>query len=137
MNKIKVVFRIIAGFVDLLIHAGIIMLIFSVFVGEIDANDWRLYAAFLPLMILRDMFGQSVGKYLLGIDIIDFRTGQKAKCYQRILKNITVLLTMFVEVPMVLFRKDHRKLGDIIAKTDVTINEKSYALYLFKYMLEK
>ena len=51
MNNIKVMFRAIAGFVDLLIHTGIIMLIFGIFIGEINANDWRLYAAFLPLMI--------------------------------------------------------------------------------------
>ena len=110
------------------------MLIFEVFVGEITPKDWRLYAVFLPLMILRDVFGQSIGKLLFGVEIVDFRTGDKAKWYQRILKNITVVLTVFVEVPMVLFRKDHRKLGDIIAKTDVRINENGYILHLVKHL---
>ena len=136
MNKINVAFRIIAGYVDLLITAGITMLIFEIFVGEINANDWRLYAVSFPLMIVKDAFGQSIGKYLLGVEIIDSRTGQKAQWYQRILKNSTVALMVFVEAPMVLIRKDHRKLGDLIAKTDIAVNERSYALHLFNYLIK-
>ena len=66
--------------------------------------------------------GKSPAKRLLGLQVIDLKTGQPASKLQTIIRNITIPLWP-LEVLYTLFSKD-RRIGDLLAGTKVEISTK-------------
>jgi len=135
-KKILIVFRGCAFAVDTMICAGIMMVIVGIFhkIPILGTMPFMIGIAFI-LMFFRDVFGKSIGKYLFGLNIVDLRSKNKAKFYQRLLKNITVPFSI-IEIPIVVFSKKHQRIGDLLAKTEITIDENSYALTIFNQFFQ-
>jgi uncharacterized RDD family membrane protein YckC len=64
--------------------------------------------------------GQSVGKKLLNIQVVDKETMKPCSFFQSFLRNVTFPLGLFDWVPI--FFGAHRRLGDFIASTIVVKN---------------
>lgn len=135
-KKILIVFRGCAFAVDTMICSGIMMVIVGIFhkIPILGTMPFMIGIAFI-LMFFRDVFGKSIGKYLFGLNIVDLRSKNKAKFYQRLLKNITVPFSI-IEIPIVVFSKKHQRIGDLLAKTEITIDENSYALTIFNQFFQ-
>jgi uncharacterized RDD family membrane protein YckC len=119
-QKIVFVLRGIAFIIDLMISTGLAMTIgVIVYDGMIFDNMYFIMFLGIAFLIFKDIFGKSVGKHLLGLNVVDYNVNQKPNIYQRLLRNITVPITI-IEIFVVFFSKKHRRLGDSIAKTDVT-----------------
>jgi uncharacterized RDD family membrane protein YckC len=135
-KKILLLFRGVAFGIDTMICAGIMMVIVGIFhkIPILGTMPFIIGIAFV-LMFFRDVFGKSIGKYLLGLNIVDLRSKNKAKFYQRLLKNITVPFSI-IEIPIVIFSKKHQRIGDLLAKTETTVDENSYALTIFNQFFQ-
>lgn len=135
-NKLTLLFRGGAFYIDLMISVAIAMIFNTIVYGELSFDHIYLDIglAFI-LLTFRDIFGKSVGKLLLGMSIVDTRDNNKAKIFQRLVKNITTPLSI-IEIPMVLLRKDHRRLGEMLAKTETKLDEDSSALSLLNYLIK-
>lgn len=130
-NKTVLIFRGIAFIIDTMLCAGVAIAILFVLKDGLHLQDnYLTIGAGLTLFILRDIFGKSLGKHLLGMIIVDSKTQNKAKFYQRLLKNITAPLSI-IEIPIIIFSKDNKRIGDRLAKTELIIDEDSYALKIF------
>ena len=129
-QKITLLFRGAAFLMDIMIYSAIMQVIVWIFykIPVFEITPVIIGIAFI-LMFFRDVFGKSIGKYLLGLNIIDSRSKDKSKVYQRLLKNITLPL-WFVEAPIVIFSKKHRRIGDLLAKTETTVDENKDAFKL-------
>lgn len=136
LNKLTILFRGIAFAVDTLISTAIAMLIVKIAVGELLLSyNYSVMFLGLSLLSLRDIFGRSVGKHLLGLNIVNATGSMQTRWYQRLLKNITTPLSI-IEIFLVVIRKDHKRIGDKIAKTETQLNENSSALSLFHYFVK-
>lgn len=62
--------------------------------------------------------GQSLGKRLLGISVVNMRTGKACSFLQSFLRNGPALIFGGIDAVMILFRRRQR-LGDMIARTVV------------------
>ena len=135
-KKILLLFRGVAFGIDTMICAGIMMVIVGIFhkIPILGTMPFMIGIAFI-LMFFRDVFGKSIGKYLFGLNIVDLRSKNKAKFYQRLLKNITVPFSI-IEIPIVIFSKKHQRIGDLLAKTETTVDENSYALTIFNQFFQ-
>ena len=70
LNKLTILFRGIAFAVDTLISTAIAMLIVKIAMGELLLSyNYSVMFLGLSLLSLRDIFGRSVGKHLLGLNI--------------------------------------------------------------------
>ena len=74
-------------------------------------------------LLLRDMFGRSLGKFIMGLEIINLESGGKPSIKQCFLRNLTFLLS-FYEGIVLLFTEDDRRWGDKLAKTRVILKSK-------------
>ena len=134
-NK-TLLFRGVAFAVDTMICTFISIICLEFLELLITLSSYKFSIALgMLLLIFRDVFGKSLGKLLLGLEIVDIKSNKKAKLYQRLLKNITAPLTV-IEGPIALLRKDKKRLGDIVAKTETKINNNSYALTLFNHFIK-
>ena len=111
--------RASALLVDQLISIIILFVASFVLTGDIFGYGDHL-GVIIPMLLLvfRDIFGKSIGKVLLGLEIIDIRTGKTATLGQRLLKNITTPLTV-IEIVILLCKKENLRLGDKLAKTEI------------------
>ena len=136
-NKLNVLFRGVAFAIDSVISTSLAMFVVALLMGEVSlGHNYLIIGIGISLLIIRDFFGKSVGKYLLGIDVLDAKSGTKAKWNQRLLKNITAPLSI-IEIFMVVLRNDHKRIGDMIANTETRLNENSYALSIFQQICKK
>ena len=78
----------------------------------------------LYMVVFRDAFnGQSVGKRLMKLQAVDFKTGKPTRFLKSFLRNITLIIA--IEVPLMIVQEyytrnpSHRRPGDYIAKTAV------------------
>ncbi len=113
--------RAIAFWIDMAIMLfGVMTVDLSVFgyTGFSSRHTYIIMLVGMGIMVFRDVWGRSIGKKLLKLKIVNHKDGSKAKFYQRLLRNITSFI-MVVEVVFVLIRSDRRRLGDLIAGTDV------------------
>jgi len=85
------------------------------------------YILFAAYWLLHDAFGgQSLGKIILGMEIINDKD-QPCSFVQGLLRNISLAIpfVVIIEYFVLLFNKQGRRLGDILAKTRVNdINPK-------------
>lgn len=108
--------RAAAFLVDVAVSFLIILLLAKV----LSVETYILSRYLVVMLLFRDIFGKSLGKLLLGITIIDFKTGKKANVWQRILRQLTLPI-IAAEMIVVISTKDKRRLGDYWAKTDLKV----------------
>lgn len=120
MNIPKITWkRGIAFCIDLLFSTAISMLLFvsGSQVEDVDFLPYLLTVGGLTLLS-RDVFGRSLGKFIMGLQIIDTKTNSRANSDQRLLRNITTPFTI-IEVLIYICRNDNKRLGDVLAGTSV------------------
>ncbi|MGM7682290.1 RDD family protein [Cytobacillus sp. Hm23] len=69
--------------------------------------------------LFKDLKGASVGKELLGLRIVSLN-GEKPTMKALVIRNLILYFTTTIEFFVWVFRKDHRRLGDLLANTKVT-----------------
>jgi len=82
----------------------------SIFIATIIGVSYFLFSDALPN-------GQSIGKMLLKIKVVNYRTMQPCTLLESFLRNITFPLGIFDWV--FIFFGSHRRLGDFMASTVV------------------
>ena len=105
--------RGIAFLIDMIIIAGVFSVVTSTVVTDIAAMaqwGWAIRLGMYMLILLRDLFGRSLGKKLLGLDLLDTQ-GKKPPLWKRILRNITFIIFQ-VKIIVVALNGDHQRLSD-------------------------
>lgn len=82
------------------------------------------YIMLLPLVLVlyplwKDKLfgGQSIGNKIVGIELIDFKTGKKPSFFKVLVKNIIFIITLSLGSLFLFFNDGRRGLGDIICST--------------------
>ena len=118
-NKALLFRRAIALYIDMAISSFVgCMINYCVF--AITNVDNLIIAVIVMqlLMICRDIFGRSVGKQCVRLYVVGTEGHSQVKPYQRVLRNITTPI-ITIEFFVALLREDHRRFGDLLAKTEV------------------
>ena len=130
-EKTTLIFRGIAFMIDLMMSALIALIIGFLINGGFSLDNLTMCTLIGSIfMISRDTLGKSLGKYFLGLSIISAEENKKTKFYQRWLRNITSPIYI-VDILFVLISRRHMKLGDLLAKTNVVLDENSCVLKRF------
>ena len=81
--------------------------------------DYPIYLGVIPILLvmLKDISGKSVGKRIIGLEIIHLETGGPVKKGYLFLRNVTFLLNWF-EL-LVAYVNKGKRIGDALAKTRV------------------
>ena len=116
--------RLIAFMIDFALPTLIVSTVFSLIVHDImglpvtntEVMIWG-YSLFISVM-LKDLGGNSLGKRITGFKVISVIGDEKPKITQLLVRNLFVFFIPF-DAMMVLLRRDHRKIGDLLAKTTV------------------
>ncbi len=116
--------RLIAFMIDFALPTLIVSTVFSLIVHDImglpvtntEVMIWG-YSLFISVM-LKDLGGNSLGKRITGFKVISVIGDEKPKITQLLVRNLFVFFIPF-DAMMVLLRSDHRKIGDLLAKTTV------------------
>jgi uncharacterized RDD family membrane protein YckC len=91
-------------------------------------------ALMVTLLLCKDCInGQSVGKLIMKIQVVDDTTNQKVYVVRCIIRNFFVIFWI-VEV-VVLFVSKNKRIGDYVAKTKVINNNKAEKIRLDKNTL--
>lgn len=120
MNNLKLMLkRGLALWIDLVLSAliGILLYFHYSITYIVDPLPFVMALGILAL-IGRDIFGRSLGKCIFRLKIVDIKTNYRAKCYQRILRNIAAPIIV-IEALILFIKNDNRRLGDILAGTSV------------------
>ena len=113
----ELLFRALAFAIDTIVSTTIVIIMGDVFLtSPLYDNIYYVIISCMSLLLFRDIFGKSLGKFLLGLEVTNELDGKRARFSQRILKNITIPITM-VEIIVIICNKDHKKIGDRLAKT--------------------
>ena len=116
--------RLIAFMIDFALPTLIVSTVFSLIVHDImglpvtntEVMIWG-YSLFISVM-LKDLGGNSLGKRITGFKVISVIGDEKPKITQLLVRNLFVFFIPF-DAMMVLLRIDHRRIGDLLAKTTV------------------
>ena len=116
--------RLIAFMIDFALPTLIVSTVFSLIVHDImglpvtntEVMIWG-YSLFISVM-LKDLGGNSLGKRITGFKVISVIGDEKPKITQLLVRNLFVFFIPF-DAMMILLRSDHRKIGDLLAKTTV------------------
>ena len=124
LNKKLLFKRLIALYIDLGITTMFSMLIYILIFQNVGVDEYSFVMFFTQiLMICRDVFGRSIGKRCASLYIVNYERNQMVKLHQRLLRNVTGPI-IIIEVFTILLREDHRRLGDLLANTDVSFQSK-------------
>lgn len=107
--------RVCAFLIDSLIAGGIHIIIVLLIAKNIFDFAWYIY------ILLRDCFsGQSLGKRLVGLQVIDEK-GTPVAASKTIARNIFMIIPFFpiIEYFIMLNEESGRRIGDKVAKTKV------------------
>ena len=115
--------RIIAQSIDGLIPyaAGYFLMRFGLIIGlsELVNLITAIIIALIIFLVLDALpNGQSPGKKLLGLSVIDFVTGEPCSLRQSVIRNFVLLVFGYIDLLFV-FSKSGRRLGDKWANTYV------------------
>ena len=116
--------RLIAFMIDFALPTLIVSTVFSLIVHDImglpvtntEVMIWG-YSLFISVM-LKDLGGNSLGKRITGFKVISVIGDEKPKITQLLVRNLFVFFIPF-DAMMVLLRSDHKRIGDLLAKTTV------------------
>lgn len=125
-KKAELYKRIIAFLID---HTIIILIALSFMMinfNEIFETYEMMFHLFVRFMLFSLVFylvkdvvhGKSIGKWFMGIKIIDVTNEQKPSIFRLILRNALIFIWP-VEFIVLLISKDSRRIGDKLAKTNV------------------
>lgn len=111
--------RFLAGYIDHMLISVIILLPLAAAFGFKFMNDNLIFVSTggTILYAFKDVFNKSVGKKILKLKVID-GDGKKSTVWKRILRNLTMPIWP-VEVLIMLVRKDHLRLMDLLLDTNV------------------
>ena len=111
--------RFLAGYIDLMIVSILILFPLAAAFGLEFMNDNLMLIATSGLVFytLKDMCGTSVGKRLLKLRLVE-GNNKKPPILKRILRNLTMIIYP-IEALIIIVRKDHRKLMDLVFDTNV------------------
>lgn len=119
--------RLVAQFIDVVI--GLLILIpasgaastpLSEF-SEISALTILLsFSGFVAYILFADSFskGQSLGKRLIHISVIDEKTGKPCSVIKSFVRNLSLICLGFIDW-LLIFGRDRQRLGDMLARTKV------------------
>ncbi|MBQ4121375.1 MAG: RDD family protein [Clostridia bacterium] len=112
--------RFVAYVIDCAISVFIVAVVVA-FLRELEIEDttnpvFLFSRCFVVVLLFKDLIG--IGKRLMHIQVISCKTGWKAKWYQRLFRNVTLVL-MPVEIIMILLGRP--RLGDQLCQTDVVL----------------
>jgi uncharacterized RDD family membrane protein YckC len=109
--------RVCAFFIDTIIAQIFVGIISFLFIKNIDFIIWSV------IILFKDCFnGQSIGKYLVGTQIID-ENNLPVKSFKTIIRNIFMVIPIFPIVEYVSILRDKqegKRTGDNVAKTKVS-----------------
>lgn len=76
--------------------------------------------AFFSYCLFADSFGygQSIGKRIIGIAVVDEKSGKPCTLGKSFVRNISLLLLGVLDVVLI-FGKERKRLGDMLARTKV------------------
>ncbi len=122
-KQIRLIQRYFAFLIDFLLLPAIIQLVYGILRYTFDFEVSNVHSTIMGWvlilhLIVKDIYGNSLGKRLLGLKIISVIDGDKPKLNQLILRNIFVFLIP-LEAILVIGRPDQRRIGDFLAKTKV------------------
>ena len=113
--------RSIAFLIDMIVIACMFSVVTSTVVTDMETMmkwGWAIGVGIYVLILLRDLFGRSLGKKLLGLELLDSQ-GNKPKLWKRILRNITFAIFQ-IEIIIVALSRDHQRLSDQLLHLRVT-----------------
>ena len=119
--------RVIALFVDVaLITLVVYMLDLAIgWIFNVRLGDSPLYTVWLMLMMFKDVFqGMSLGKRLLGIQVVDCNKHQAASPVKCIFRNLFYPLAT-IDLFVWLFSHEQRRIGDYIVSSRVAPYEET------------
>ena len=123
----SLVSRTLAIIIDIAIFLAISRLIGFIFSLEYDSVN----IVFLFLIFVSDVYhGQSIGKRLLKIQVVNFKTGKPAGAIRSIIRNILFplnILLISLAVNYILYVSYFRMMGDFVSGTCVVNMKKSVA----------
>lgn len=122
--------RIIAFIVDVFAITMFIMIphFMTIFIRS-PLFNLGIFGLQLTLFLCKDCFdGQSVGKRLMKIQVVDRQTGNSVSSWRLIIRNIFIILWMIEG--LVLIITNGRRLGDMLAKTKVIHQGNSKKIHL-------
>ncbi len=112
-------FKRIAAFIIDMVDILFISFILAVFAADFSNT---LFLIMLTLFFLfKDVLGgQSVGKRILKIYVKDGKNFDKTPSLQvLVLRNLSTILIWYVDVILIIFNREHRKLGDLLVGSKV------------------
>ena len=119
--------RFVAFIIDAIIIAVILVALFNIILSCFNVRFfYRIIALFAwALLICKDCFnGMSVGKRLIGIQVIDSNNMQIASPVKCVIRNLFYFLT-FIELFAWLFYFKNMRPGDYFARAKVILRDKS------------
>jgi uncharacterized RDD family membrane protein YckC len=121
LPRIKVL-RVITFFVEILIPNFVVWAVYFSPNNDLPPTATGLSVFLLIYLLFRDGFqGQSLGKRIGGLVVIDRTTGQLCGLGKSFLRNVDLVLPLMyiVEFFVLWFSKDGMRIGDRLANTQV------------------
>jgi uncharacterized RDD family membrane protein YckC len=125
--------RVIAFIIDLTLMGIILgfymLLITSLLVEkELDYFSFKYTFAFYlgtsVIVVCKDIFGgRSIGKIIRKLEVRDIETKKRISTSKAILRNIPFLFLGPIELFIGIFKNNHRRVGDIMSRTEVTLQK--------------
>lgn len=119
--------RFTAQFIDEVFIASIAYTALLSFLALYPSNEEFPYLIFISLIIIYSLIsdglfptGQSIGKKIMGLYVVRNDNEEPCGIVRSIFRNLTYLLGV-VDFIFLVFRKDKRRLGDLIANTKVVV----------------
>ena len=113
-------------FLAFIVDAFIALLLFVPICVILVLSKIEINTAVLPWLVwgvifCKDCFGgRSIGKRLLGYQVVNNYSQEVASPYKCILRNLTYLLGL-IDIAFMFYKNEGRRLGDYIANTNVVI----------------
>lgn len=105
--------------------------LYSDFIGSNLRNGYMIFMFVFMIYFLKDSYrGKSIGKRLIGLQVINIETGQPANSFQCFIRNLLIPIWP-LEVLISIFSPT-RRMGDLIANTKVLTTEKEKVKTIFE-----
>ncbi|MCF6138853.1 RDD family protein [Pseudalkalibacillus berkeleyi] len=125
--------RVVAFIIDM-IFIGIAFSLYTILIMPLLFGSNADYFSFeyslvyniglIIIVVSKDIFGgRSLGKIIKKLRIVDVTTNEKSSLFRVILRNITFMFMGPIELFIGFVRKDHRRVGDLLAGTKVISEE--------------
>ncbi|MCO6360470.1 RDD family protein [Roseivirga pacifica] len=142
-KKVALGLRLGTMFLDHLIMCFIIvppliLMILIVKSEPFDIKPIETFAFYIMMLVYLNkdfLNGKSISKRILGLRVIDLKTGESASDFKCFLRNMTIPIWP-IEVFVSLFSPT-RRLGDVIANTKLEVSDKEQAISILQDLKKK